>query len=79
MYGGCKSNKGNSKSCDRNLILYPGTANRSEAGNECLTGGPFADSYFFGNDCIASAETANRPPVPLGNTPDSVYRSFGNR
>lgn len=56
VFGGCKNYLGNSKSCDDNVIVYPGTSSRS-AGNYrcvCFAGTGFADQYFQNNTCLTA-------------------------
>jgi hypothetical protein len=77
LFGGCKQNSGNSQSCDNNLILYPGMANRSEAGNTCLSANKFANSYFHSNDCVADRWMG---PVPEAKKQaKATYIGFNNR
>jgi hypothetical protein len=77
MYGGCKQNSGNSQTCDHNLMLYPGMANRSAAGNTCLSANKFANSYYANNDCIADRFMG---PVPeAAKTAEATYLGFSNR
>lgn len=54
VWGGCKNFRGHSKSCDHNLIAYPGTGERSAGNRRCQTddNGIFADQYYHGNDCL---------------------------
>ena len=65
LWGGCKSCKGNSKSCDTNLIVYPGVDGRSTGGKSCQTnyGGVRANAVYYGNRCVA--------------TPDAQFFSWG--
>eukprot|EP01044_Picomonas_judraskeda_P019963 COSAG03_NODE_4326_length_1591_cov_1.750670_1_plen_481_part_01 len=77
LYGGCKQNGGNSQTCADNLILYPGMANRSAAGNSCLSAGKFANSYFHSNDCVADRYMG---PVPeAAKEAEASYLGFKNR
>lgn len=39
LWGGCKNYLGNSKSCDHNLILFPGIPNRATGGRRCQVSG----------------------------------------
>lgn len=52
--GGCKNYLGNSKSCDHNLILYPGIGSRASGGRRCQTddNGVFANQFFHNNTCV---------------------------
>ena len=54
VWGGCKNYLGRSKSCDHNLIVYPGIPNRSANGERCQSDGNcvFANQYFTHNQCI---------------------------
>ena len=56
VWGGCKNYRGHSKSCDHNLILYPGISARGSGGRLCQTddNGIFANQYHHGNDCFVS-------------------------
>eukprot|EP01043_Picozoa_sp_COSAG02_P025907 COSAG02_NODE_1474_length_12424_cov_6.185639_3_plen_316_part_00 len=77
LYGGCKQNGGNSQTCADNLIVYPGMANRSAAGNTCLSASKFADSYYHSNDCIADRFMG---PVPEAEKEsEATYLGFNNR
>ena len=37
VFGGCKNFLGNSKSCDHNLIVFPGAAEHSSGARRCQT------------------------------------------
>jgi hypothetical protein len=52
-WGGCKNYRGNGKSCDHNLILYPGIDARASGGRRCQTddNGLFANMYYTSNQC----------------------------
>lgn len=77
LFGGCKQNGGNSQACGDNLIVYPGIANRSAAGNTCLSANKFANSYFYSNDCIADRYMG---PVPEATKEaKATYLGFNNR
>jgi hypothetical protein len=77
LYGGCKQNGGNSQTCANNLIVYPGMANRSAAGNTCLSASKFANSYYYSNDCIADRFMG---PVPEAEKEaEATYLGFNNR
>eukprot|EP01062_Namystynia_karyoxenos_P011319 TRINITY_DN14045_c0_g1_i2.p1 TRINITY_DN14045_c0_g1~~TRINITY_DN14045_c0_g1_i2.p1 ORF type:complete len:875 (+),score=181.70 TRINITY_DN14045_c0_g1_i2:105-2627(+) len=54
VWGGCKNYLGNSKSCDHNLILFPGIPQRASGSRRCQTddNGVFANQYFHENSCI---------------------------
>lgn len=56
VWGGCKNYRGHSKSCDHNLILYPGIKARGSGGRLCQTddNGIFANQYHHANDCFVS-------------------------
>merc|ERR1712232_826128 len=81
VFGGCKNYRGHSKSCDHNLIAYPGISERSSGARRCQTddNGIFADQYFHGNDCITGdgeAYTFKKcNPKSLGTT---VYETANN-
>ena len=36
-FGGCKNYEGHSKSCDSNVILYPGIDSRAAGNRQCQT------------------------------------------
>jgi hypothetical protein len=76
MYGGCKQNGGNTQTCDHNLILYPGMANRS-TGNTCLSSSKFANSYYDNNDCIADHYMG--PVAEAPKSAEATYLGFNNR
>jgi hypothetical protein len=76
LYGGCKQNLGNSQTCDHNLIIYPGMANRS-AGNTCLSAQKFANSYYDNNDCIADRYMGPVPETPKAS--EASYLGSNNR
>ena len=54
VWGGCKNYRGNSKSCDGNVILYPGFSGRAAGGRRCQTddNGIFANQYYHNNTCF---------------------------
>eukprot|EP00456_Euglypha_rotunda_P058091 TRINITY_DN48206_c0_g1_i7.p1 TRINITY_DN48206_c0_g1~~TRINITY_DN48206_c0_g1_i7.p1 ORF type:complete len:261 (-),score=33.77 TRINITY_DN48206_c0_g1_i7:10-792(-) len=82
VWGGCKNYLGNSKSCDNNLIIYPGTQGRSDGDRRCQTddNGVFANQYFHDNDCITQDD---RPYTWSGcdpnNVDDTVFQTWNNR
>eukprot|EP01065_Artemidia_motanka_P001871 TRINITY_DN10870_c0_g4_i4.p1 TRINITY_DN10870_c0_g4~~TRINITY_DN10870_c0_g4_i4.p1 ORF type:complete len:838 (+),score=319.04 TRINITY_DN10870_c0_g4_i4:49-2562(+) len=54
VWGGCKNYLGHSKSCDHNMIVYPGIPERSSGSRRCQTddNGVFANQYFHNNTCV---------------------------
>lgn len=54
LWGGCKNYLGNSKSCDQNLIIYPGIDPRSTGDRRCQTNDDSvqANGVYWGNRCI---------------------------
>jgi len=54
VWGGCKNYLGHSKSCDHNLIIFPGIDERASGGRRCQTddNGVFANQYFHENTCV---------------------------
>jgi len=82
VWGGCKNYLGNSKSCDHNLIIYPGTDSRSSGDRRCQTddNGVFANQYFHDNDCILQ----DPRPYTWGSCDPSnvdahVFQTWNNR
>ena len=59
VFGGCKNFLGSHKSSDNNVILYPGTAARSDGNRRCVTddNNVFAEHYFEGNACAVEDDT----------------------
>ncbi len=55
VFGGCKNYLGNHKGCVNNVILYPGTSQRSAGGHRCQTddNGVFAEQFYEGNVCAS--------------------------
>ncbi len=56
IFGGCKNFLGNSKSCGRNFILFPGLASRASGNRRCQTddNGVFANQFFHENTCFVA-------------------------
>lgn len=54
VFGGCKNYRGDHKSCDRNIIVFPGIPSRAAGLRRCQTDDNhfFAEQYFDGNTCI---------------------------
>merc|ERR1712008_10983 len=81
VFGGCKNFLGNSKSCDHNLIIYPGINSRSTGGKRCQTDDNhvFANQYFHSNYCITEDGATYSFGGCARQTLDaSVYQTWNN-
>ena len=87
VFGGCKNYLGNSKSCDANVIVYPGISSRSAGSYRCacFAGTGFADQYFQNNTCLTADGVVYTYGFqqPITNCTDAsigqhVYRTAGN-
>ena len=54
VFGGCKNYMGNHKSCDNNVIVHPGIAERATGGRRCQTDDNkvFQNQYHDNNHCV---------------------------
>lgn len=54
VFGGCKNYMGNHKSCDHNVIVHPGIAERAAGGRRCQTDDNkvFQNQYHDSNQCV---------------------------
>merc|ERR1712232_1293424 len=84
VWGGCKNYRGHSKSCDHNLIIFPGISDRSAGGRRCQTddNGKFADQYFHNNECVTGDGVAYSfgrcNPKDLDKKGGTVYQTAQN-
>eukprot|EP01060_Flectonema_neradi_P016246 TRINITY_DN2283_c0_g1_i15.p1 TRINITY_DN2283_c0_g1~~TRINITY_DN2283_c0_g1_i15.p1 ORF type:complete len:827 (+),score=196.14 TRINITY_DN2283_c0_g1_i15:61-2541(+) len=82
VWGGCKNFLGHSKSCDHNLIVYPGIPNRANGARRCQTddNGVFANQYFYDNQCITGDGIFYTfAKCTTTNLPETVYQTFNNQ
>ena len=75
---------GHHKSCDNNVILYPGIDSRSSAGwnRQCQTddNGVFANQYHHHNYCVTSTNALySFSNCNSGNVNTTAYHTYGNK
>ena len=81
VWGGCKNYLGNSKVCDRNLIVYPGIDARSSGNRLCQTddNGKFANQFHRNNTCVTSlGQYYSFSNCNGGNVNVTAYHTSGN-
>ena len=83
LWGGCKNYLGHSKSCDRNVMIYPGFG-RSHSTKPCQTddNSVFANQYHDNNQCITSDGNAYSmggwKQCERNDIQQHVYQTFNN-
>eukprot|EP00658_Telonema_sp_P-2_P062380 TRINITY_DN51040_c0_g1_i2.p1 TRINITY_DN51040_c0_g1~~TRINITY_DN51040_c0_g1_i2.p1 ORF type:complete len:398 (-),score=92.79 TRINITY_DN51040_c0_g1_i2:286-1479(-) len=83
VWGGCKNFLGNHKSCDHNVILHPGIANRSAGGRRCQTDDNkvFQSQYHDNNHCVTADGVFYSMNIDACNASaidPHVYQTFNN-
>mmetsp|Transcript_6076 Transcript_6076/g.11612 ORF Transcript_6076/g.11612 Transcript_6076/m.11612 type:complete len:955 (+) Transcript_6076:182-3046(+) len=88
-WGGYKNFLGHSKNCAHNLILYPGSDERSSGHHRCVTddNNVFADQFFHDNTCITDdgsmysfgkSSEGEFPGCGLHNISTTVFHTWNN-
>lgn len=74
---------GNSKSCDSNVILFPGINSRSAGGRLCQTddNNVFANQYFHSNYCVTSPNAGiyTFSGCSPNNVNTTTFHTYNNR
>ena len=83
VWGGCKNFLGNTKTCSRNVLVFPGYANRSFGNKPCQTDDNhvYADQSYQDNHCftldgrVYSMPTSSCDPKDIAQT---AFRTANN-
>jgi hypothetical protein len=83
-WGGCKNYLGHSKSCDHNVIIYPGIDQRAAGNMPCqVASGVFANQFHFDNHCFTTDGIFYNDGVQRsctkGDISSHVYQTYGNK